>query len=901
MSNTCEHCGAHLTRPNLPLCPTCRRPLRKQNGKPNDENHPHLVIQEADGRLQDVSLAGPLLTIGRALTNDLVLTHPAVSREHAQIELRGSDYWIIDLNSTNGLSINGRPVHSQALHDGDVIQIIDQQQNAIRLTFYHSGHNEPGAPAHAGSISLADLNLGRFKTFTVGRDPDNQVRLEHPAVSRRHARFDQTPAGYQVRDLNSSNGTFVNGQPVLNAHPVYLNDVVQIGPFKLIYGQAGFARYTPAGNYRLDAIGLTYVIGQARVQNANGRAPRFILRNIDLSIQPREFVALVGASGAGKSTLLNALSGFAPVQKGRVYLNGDDLYSNFNAYRSILGYVPQDDIIHAQLSVRSALTYAARLRLPDAGPAEIEQRIEHVLQEVELTGHETQLVRRLSGGQRKRVSIAVELLADPGLFFLDEPTSGLDPGLEKRMMHLMRRLADGGRTIILSTHTTASLAACNQVAFMADGFLVYFGPPHEMLPFFQAASHTEIYERLAHPIRPARQQSDDPQGQPAKAGLPKSAAEAWARGYQASRLYQKYITDRIRSIKTVSPTTAFKSQPLPRSVSGWQQFWILVQRYFDLITRDAISLFVLMAVMPIIGSLLWFAGERYDLVGKDPIVIEKEIQAEIKEQREAAERGDDGSDDGQYQASYLVTEQSQRVLFIMALAASLLGIFAAAYEITKEESIYRRERMINLKIIPYLLSKVGVLACFALLQCLLFLLVVRLRLLYPAGGVFLPAPVEMMVTLFLAALANIGLGLFISAIVRSSGPVVYIILIVLFFQIIFAQAIFDLPAVVRPLSYLTTTRWTLEALGSSVDMPGLKDRESACIEFAGWKRTALELLEEADPPCHKGQVKQVIDYEFRVNYQRDGYPLLVRWSVLIEFTLVFLALTSMAQKRKDVI
>jgi hypothetical protein len=237
----------------------------------------------------------------------------------------------------------------------------------------------------------------------------------------------------------------------------------------------------------------------------------------------------------------------------------------------------------------------------------------------------------------------------------------------------------------------------------------------------------------------------------------------------------------------------------------------------------------------------------------------------------------------------------------MALAASLLGIFAAAYEITKEESIYRRERMINLKIIPYLLSKVGVLACFALLQCLLFLLVVRLRLLYPAGGVFLPAPVEMMVTLFLAALANIGLGLFISAIVRSSGPVVYIILIVLFFQIIFAQAIFDLPAVVRPLSYLTTTRWTLEALGSSVDMPGLKDRESACIEFAGWKRTALELLEEADPPCHKGQVKQVIDYEFRVNYQRDRYPLLVRWSVLIEFTLVFLALTTMAQKRKDVI
>jgi len=156
-----------------------------------------------------------------------------------------------------------------------------------------------------------------------------------------------------VRDLGSSNGTFLNGELISGARPLSPRDVVQIGPYKLVYDQAGFAQYTPGGNYRIDAVHLDRRVvvggGLARLQGA--ATERVILRDVSLSVYPREFVALVGGSGAGKSTLLNAMSGFAPAD-GRVLVNGEDLYDNFAAYRSILGYVPQDDIIHGLLPVR---------------------------------------------------------------------------------------------------------------------------------------------------------------------------------------------------------------------------------------------------------------------------------------------------------------------------------------------------------------------------------------------------------------------------------------------------------------------------------------------------------------------------------------------------------------------
>ncbi len=910
MPNFCTHCGAQISRPNAPFCSTCGGALGGGNAGPSPTGTtsvgPQLVIQEPGQADRPVPLTKPVVTIGRDPGNDVVVHHPAVSRRHAQLERRGNDYWITDLGSTNGTSVNGQRVQSQVLRDGNIIRFGDQQGNSVGLVFQIGVGSRPAT----GTIYLGTLNLGHLPSFTIGRDPANQVHLDHPIVSRHHARVELKAAGHTIHDLNSQNGTYVNGQPVRGSRSLQTGDVVHIGPFKLVYDQAGFSQYTPAGNYRLDAIGLKREVSLAgllsprRWPGLNSRPTRkLILNDVSLSIYPREFVALVGGSGAGKSTLMDALSGFVPAQ-GRVLLNGDDLYANFAAYRSILGYVPQDDIIHGQLTVRSALNYAAQLRLPDANAQEIRQRIQDVLTQVEMVEHADKPVLRLSGGQRKRVRIAVELLAEPGLFFLDEPTSGLDPGLEKKMMYTMRQLADGGRTIVLVTHATANIDQCTHVAFMADSHLVYFGPPQEALAFFGANDFADIYTRLSLPIDrvnnplPAQWQSFYPPPPASPFQEPPRAAEVWARCFRASPQYQQYVTNRIQAASSgPQPTGGGQPGPLGGQVSAaFRQFLVLARRYFELIRRDTMSLFILLAVMPLIGLLLLVMAKPHDLVGKSLDTIRTEIQEDIAGKQ--ADQ-DPGKDDEQLQASYIAAGTAQKLLFMLALAANLLGIFAASYEIVKEGAIYRRERMVNLKIIPYLLSKISVLAIFALLQCFLLLMVVRLRVEYPPDGVFLPSVIEMYITLFLATLASIGLGLLISAGMRSAGTVIYVILLILFVQIIFAGAIFDLPAAAKPISYLTTTRWTLEALGSSVDLEGLDEMGVSCVEFEDENTRAM--LGEAEDPCEQGQMKQAANYKFNVNYSHSVGHLLARWLVLIGFALIFSGLTFMVQRRKDVI
>ncbi|MBE9033086.1 ABC transporter ATP-binding protein, partial [filamentous cyanobacterium LEGE 11480] len=190
------------------------------------------------------------------------------------------------------------------------------------------------------------------------------------------------------------------------------------------------------------------------VTNQSGQKRR-LLDNISLIIEPGQVVALVGGSGAGKSTLMRTLLGIEPTNGGRVDLNGQPLRQNFDHYRHQIGYVPQDDIIHGNLTVAEALAYAAKLRLP--ANCNIRKIIHVTLHQIGMLNHRDTLVHKLSGGQRKRISIGVELLADPKLFFLDEPTSGLDPGLDKKMMQLLRQLADQGRTIVLVTHATTNL------------------------------------------------------------------------------------------------------------------------------------------------------------------------------------------------------------------------------------------------------------------------------------------------------------------------------------------------------------------------------------------------------------------------------------------------------------
>lgn len=268
--------------------------------------------------------------------------------------------------------------------------------------------------------------------------------------------------------------------------------------------------------YRLDARSLVYDAGSTR-----------ILRNINLSLKGGELVALLGPSGSGKSTLLNALTGFRP-GKGRVHLCGHDLYEEIDTLKTLIGFVPQDDIIHKTLSVEKTIDYSARLRLPHLCRAERKETVAAVLDAVELTERRGVRVKSLSGGQRKRVSVAVELLAQPPLLFLDEPTSGLDPALEEKTMQLFRSLTGQGRLTVVTTHVLASLDIVDLVLILSKGHLVYVGTPGQAPEFFGVADIPSIYRVLGQ-----------------------TSPREWATKLEGSAQYRSLVLDRLA---TPAPT-----------------------------------------------------------------------------------------------------------------------------------------------------------------------------------------------------------------------------------------------------------------------------------------------------------------------------------------------------------
>jgi ABC-type multidrug transport system ATPase subunit/pSer/pThr/pTyr-binding forkhead associated (FHA) protein len=783
MSILCPHCSTPQRNPQSHYCWRCGKPLTAALAVSTAA----LLIRVPNQAPVSQAVSKPVFTLGRAADNDLVLNYPTVSNYHARLEQRGTSYHVIDLGSTNGTTVNGQRIalqQPQPLQAGDILRIGDLQGNSISLTF-----QDTGGAARRGTIVLDPARFAATQ-LTLGRDPQSDVPLPSPMASWHHARIDHTPQGNVLHDLGSTNGTFVNGQRITR-HVLRQGDLIQIGPLRLAYTAAGLAPAADVGHIRLDGVHL-----KRRVKDRKSGGVKFILNDVTLSIQPGEFVAVVGGSGAGKSTLVKALNGQSRADEGYVLLNGDDFYVHFDQYRLQLGYVPQDDIVHRDLTVENALRYAARLRLPpDTQAVEIERRIDDVLRRLDMLDERKDTIATLSGGQRKRVNIAVEMLADPDLFFLDEPSSGLDPGTEKKLMYDMQRVADSGKTIILITHATDNVGLCDHIAFMGSGgHLVFFGPPGEALTFFQAQSYADIYLKLNNA----------------------QEVQRWRQVYEQSSYYQQYVVNRVSTAARPANAAATPRSPHRLGVAGSaRQFGILTQRYLELIFRNKFSLFVLLAVMPIIGLLLLMISKPFWLTGKydpacaginwdSPTAITQCVEQHLAEELETGNS-----------ATYTIANQAQVLLFMLAFASSLLGVFAAAFEIVKEKPIYERERMINLNLGAYLLSKFMVLAGFAIVQSLLLLAVIGLGVRLPTEALLLPVPIELYVSLLLTIWASVGLGLWVSALVPNRDVVVYGMLLVLIVQIIFAGVLFDLPREVRPVSGITVTRWSLDALGTS--------------------------------------------------------------------------------------
>ena len=430
--------------------------------------------------------------IGRSTEADLVLTHPEISRRHCRILSQEGVFLIEDLGSQRGTVVNGNPIAGQTqLTPGDQITL-----GPVVIGFGKRSAAQPpsgeasvvealGAPGTVVYAKEAVDRLPLGKRLVFGRSQEVDVQLNDPMVSRRHAVVEESADGFRVLDLYSRAGSFVNGRR-FDEHQLIIGDQLQVGPFCFVF--------TGRELHRILRVSVGKVIATGLNRTAGGN---LILEDVSFVAEPGQFIGILGPSGAGKSTLLGALSGLKPADNGKILINDTDFYGNLNQLRSMFGYVPQDDIVHGDLTTVEALTFAARLRLPAGTPRPaINALVHQTMASLGLTERKDLRISLLSGGQRKRVSVGVELLRRPPLIFLDEPTSGLDPFSEFKLMELLRRLADTGCTVICTTHVMENVFLMDQIAVLLAGKLLFQGPPDAARARFGVSRLSALYDML---------------------------------------------------------------------------------------------------------------------------------------------------------------------------------------------------------------------------------------------------------------------------------------------------------------------------------------------------------------------------------------------------------------------
>ena len=525
----------------------------------NGENY-FLTILDDTG-LQTINLSTfkkNKLTFGSGFNNDIVLSSNSVDDYQGCIEL--NEYGVLVSNDSLQVPLlgNGNQIVDDVyLSEGSFIKILNKDTNE-------------------GIIMVMSINknLDEWKSYalpsgniSIGSSGSCDIVLTPSGIAKHHATIHHSQNKTSISDEGSLNGIYVNGQNITQSRTVPLNnlDIIFIGNTKLILsGNILFYQIFEKG-IQLDAIDI---VKKVKIKFKT----REISSHVNMSIQPSEFVAFVGGSGAGKSTFMKCISGVDRPTSGTVLINGEDLYENYENLKYNIGYVPQDDIVFSNLTLHDTLQYAAKLRMPDnTSIKERNERITEVLDIVSLTDFENSYIRQLSGGQRKRASIAVELLADPNLFFLDEPTSGLDPGTERSIMKTLRKMSQMGKTIILVTHNTLNLHLCDKVAFFGDrGHLCFYGSPQEALDFFEVNDFVDIYTLINENL------------------------DYW---------YHKFEDIREEIVPKTIPSG--KSNNIENKKKSFiKQLIILIQRYIKLISNDFQQLLILFAQAPIVAILL---------------------------------------------------------------------------------------------------------------------------------------------------------------------------------------------------------------------------------------------------------------------------------------------------------
>jgi ABC-type multidrug transport system ATPase subunit len=714
---------------------------------PNEEQRlARLLLYKDNQLLRKIAVRNDLsgaITVGRTGFGAIIdIDETYISRKHTAIFVETQQYLVVkDLDSSGGTYVNGIQITEKRLINGDtitfggnlntyklVVEFVDPNQT------YRTEWIQPPAETDVPEGMVVQSQTSDYTSdiavllaakdeITIGRSKECDIRLPQLTITRQHAAIKKYPDGrITVRDLGSKNGTFVNGKRITEETALTNRDDISIGAFK-------FKLNRPAEDIRRHSA----IVAEGLTREVNNG--HLILRDLSFKIPAQQFVAIMGPSGCGKSTLLKAVNGDAPATSGKVFIHGLELYDNYDYLKRLMGYVPQDDIVHHELTVEQSLFYAAKLRLSgDVSQDDIREKISEVLKNLNIGDPEirSRKVGDLSGGQRKRVSIAVELLTDPSILFLDEPTSPLDPETIEEFLMCLKNLASKGTTILMVTHKPDDLYYVDNVLFLSKGgFLTYYGAKTGYLEFFGAKNVIEVY---------------------AKNGT-LALGEQWSNRWRERNPASGIVHSQNKEIEKQESEPFFK-----------QLFW-LTARYFHIKISDRTNTLILLLQAPIIAGLLGLIFDELEL----------------------------------------------SVLFFMTVSAIWFGTNNAAKEIVGELAIYRRERMFNLRILPYALSKILVLSFFAFLQVVLFVGIVYFTV--GNDAVWVSSYWSYVGVMFLLAFSATLMGLLVSAVVSNTEKVMTIIPIVLIPQIILSGVITKIPekSLVEGVSYGMLSRWGTES------------------------------------------------------------------------------------------
>lgn len=538
------------------------------------------LLIDWDGGSTVVNPGRPFV-IGRDKSADIQVVGSKVSRTHLRLEFNGIHWKAIDLDSSNGTFYEGKPVRELEIITQISIFLGGDAGQEIRLHPLHLGMKKSKDDNRKIQIPKGDQTLvtssikgyaekfdnqtGRIRLqqrIRIGRDASNDWHVDDLTVSRFHAEVVQNDkSGFDLVDLRSANGTFINGESV-KRREIEIGDLISIGGVTRRFTSDGLE--SPTGIEGIDIVAkeLHFSVGD-----------RELLKDINFHLGPRSLTAIVGPSGAGKSTLLNAITGRTTPTKGQILIGGRDLHKEYGDLRQRIGLVPQADILHTRLTVKQALSYGAALRFPsDTSRSERTERVEEVMEKLELTPRANLRIDKLSGGQRKRASIGLELLTKPSILVLDEPTSGLDPGLDAHVMETLRKLADDGQTVVLVTHSVDNLNFCDNVVLMASGGrIAYAGPSSTVFTALGKNNWAEVFRMLSSP--------------------------------------EALLLSNKKRSGVISPTTELSQEKIKKQSWG-RQLVTLSSRYLRVISSDRYYLGLLAAIPILIGLICYAtAGE----------------------------------------------------------------------------------------------------------------------------------------------------------------------------------------------------------------------------------------------------------------------------------------------------